>query len=225
MNNRLYYRLLKLASLISLTIIALMLAGEKNAQANSINSLYLAQTPQLPPGSNTDNLPNTPLPDTRERPKIKPVPPIEDFLDTPPSQLPSETIPESEAEFRVKQFKLEGNTVLEPEEVENILKDYRARPVTFAKLLELETKFTQLYTRKGYINSALVIPSQDVSRGTVTLRAIEGRVEEINVNVNGRLKEGYVRSRLGRGTKSPFNIDELQEALQILQLNPLIESL
>ncbi|MGL4881637.1 MAG: ShlB/FhaC/HecB family hemolysin secretion/activation protein [Waterburya sp.] len=224
MKNCLYYRLLQLTSLIAFTIITLMLAGEKNAQANSINSLYLAQTPQLPPGSNTDNL-NAPLPDTRERPKIKPLPPIEDFLDTPPSQLPSETIPESEAEFRVKQFKLEGNTVLEPEEVENILKDYRDRPITFAKLLELETKFTQLYTRKGYINSALIIPSQDVSRGTVTLQAIEGRVEEINVNVNGRLKEGYVRSRLGRGTKSPFNIDELQEALQILQLNPLIESL
>ncbi|MGL6340537.1 MAG: ShlB/FhaC/HecB family hemolysin secretion/activation protein, partial [Waterburya sp.] len=224
MNNRLYYRLLQLTSLIALTIITLILAGEKNAQANPIESL-VAQTPQLPPGSNTDNLPNTPLPDTRERPKIKPLPPIEDFLDTPPNQLPSETIPESEAEFRVKQFKLEGNTVLEPEEVENILKDYRDRPVTFAKLLELETKFTQLYTRKGYINSALIIPSQDVSRGTVTLQAIEGRVEQINVNVNGRLKEGYVRSRLGRGTKAPFNIDELQEALQILQLNPLIESL
>ncbi|MGL5074453.1 MAG: POTRA domain-containing protein, partial [Waterburya sp.] len=185
MNNRLYYRLLQLTSLIALTIITLILAGEKNAQANPIESL-VAQTPQLPPGSNTDNLPNTPLPDTRERPKIKPLPPIEDFLDTPPNQLPSETIPESEAEFRVKQFKLEGNTVLEPEEVENILKDYRDRPITFAKLLELETKFTQLYTRKGYINSALIIPSQDVSRGTVTLQAIEGRVEQINVNVNGR---------------------------------------
>ncbi len=225
MNNRLYYRLLQRTSLIALAIITLILAGEKNAQANPIKSFYLAQTPQLPPGSNTDNLPSTPLPDTREKPTIKPLPPIEDFLDAPPSQLPPETVPESETEFKVKKFKLEGNTVLEPEAIENILKDYRDRPVTFAELLELETKFTKLYTSQGYINSAVVIPSQKVSKGVFTLQAIEGRVDEINVNVNGRLKEGYVRSRLGRGTKSPFNINELQEALQILQLNPLIESL
>jgi hemolysin activation/secretion protein len=225
MNNRLYYRLLQLTSLIALAIITLMLAEKKTAQANPIKSFYLAQTPQLPSGSNTDNLPSTPLPDTREKPTIKPLPPIEDFLDAPPSQLPPETVPESEAEFKVKKFKLQGNTVLKPEAIENILKDYRDRPVTFAELLELETKFTKLYTSQGYINSAVVIPSQEVSKGVFTLQAIEGRVDEINVNVNGRLKEGYVRSRLGRGTKSPFNINELQEALQILQLNPLIESL
>jgi hemolysin activation/secretion protein len=224
MNNRLYYRLLQLTSLIVIAIITLLIAGEKKAQANPNNSFYLAQTPQLPPGS-TDNLPSSPLPDTQKKPSIKPLPPIEDFLDSPPNELPSQTLPESEEEFTVKEFKLEGNTVLEPEAIENIVKDYRDRPVTFAELLELETKFTQLYTSKGYINSAVLVPSQNVSKGVVTLKAIEGRVEEINVNVNGRLKEGYVRSRIARGTKSPFNIDELQEALRILQLNPLVESL
>jgi hemolysin activation/secretion protein len=224
MNNRLYYRLLQPTSLIIIAVIIWMTAGEKNAYANPTNSFNLAQTPQLPPGG-TDNLPSSPLPDTRKKPSIKPLPPIEDLLDSPPSQLPTETAPESEEVFRVKKFKLEGNTVLEPQAVENILKDYRDRPLTFAELLELETKFTKLYTSKGYINSAVIIPSQNVSKGEITLKAIEGRVEEINVNVNGRLREGYVRSRLGRGTKTPFNIDELQEALQLLQLNPLIESL
>ena len=72
----------------------------------------------------------------------------------------------------------------------------------------------------------MVIPSpQNLNKGIITIQAIEGTLEEINVNVDGRLKEGYVRSRLKRGTKSPLNIEELQEALQLLQLNPLVESL
>ena len=85
---------------------------------------------------------------------------------------------------------------------------------------------TRLYTKNGYINSAVVIPSpQNVSQGTININAIEGTVEEINVNVDGRLKEGYIRSRLKRGTGKPLNINELQEALQLLQLNPLVENL
>lgn len=213
-----------------------MIAGEMPAQANTDNdikiansvnqTLYLAQTPELPPGTNIDNLPRSPLPDPQKNPRIVPLPPIEDFLDSPPDQLPEGGSPESEVEFKVKKFKLEGNTVLEEEVVENILKNYRDRPVTFADLLELETELTNLYTDNGYINSGVVIPSpQNVSSGVVTIQAIEGGVEKINVNVNGRLKEGYIRSRLRRGTKTPLNIEDLEEALRILQLNPLVENL
>lgn len=219
--------------LIPVAIATLMIAGEIPAQANTDkdtnetnNVLYLAQTPNLPPGTNLDNLPRSPLPGSQQKPRITPLPPIEDFLDSPPNQLPEGESPESEVEFEVKEFKLEGNTVLAETEVEKILKDYRDRPITFADLLDIETKLTKLYSNNGYINSAVVIPSpQNVSKGVVIIQAIEGRVEEINVNVNGRLKEGYIRSRLGRGIKAPLNIDELQEALQILQLNPLVENL
>ncbi|MEM8828732.1 MAG: ShlB/FhaC/HecB family hemolysin secretion/activation protein [Cyanobacteria bacterium P01_G01_bin.19] len=183
------------------------------AQANSNSQLYLAQ-----------NI-NPPIPDRQKRPAIEPLPPIGDFLESPPNQLPDSTAPEVNVEFEVKQFKLEGNNVLTAEAIEAILKDYRDRPITFADLLELETKLTRLYTEQGYINSAFVIPAQNIEQGIVKINAIEGRVEQINVKVNGRLKESYVRSRLQRGTKSPLNINQLQEALQLLQLNPLVENL
>ncbi len=139
--------------------------------------------------------------------------------------MPEEKVPKSEVEFEVKEFKLEGNTVLKEAEIEAVFKEYRDRPLTFADLLELETKLTKLYTVNGYINSGVVIPAQNVNQGVVRLQAIEGRIETINVQVDGRLKESYIRSRLTRGAKSPLNIEELQEALLLLQLNPLVESL
>ena len=183
----------------------------------------VAQAPALPPGT---DLPNSPLPENQKKPTINPLPPIEDFLDTPSRSTPQEESIDFETTFEVKNFDFKGNTVLEDQAIQLILENYRERPITFADLLELETKLTKLYTSKGYINSGVVIPAQNITKkGIVVIQAIEGTVDNIKVDVNGRLKESYVRSRLRRGTSKPLNINELQEALQLLQLNPLIESL
>lgn len=197
--------------------------GKTAIRANA-SSINMAQAP-IPPGTDVDRLPPTPLPDRRDIPPVTPLPPIEDFLDNLPDTRSEEGGGGSEVEFEVEEFQLEGNTVLSEAEVEAVVAPYRDRPITFTDLLELETKLTQLYTDRGYINSGVIIPAQDADGGTITLQAVEGRIEDINVDVNGRLQESYVRSRLTRGTKSPLNINELQEALQLLQLDPLIESL
>ena len=226
MNNCKISRFLRPAILISISIISLVVGRKTPARADTPHSLYLAQTPQLPPGTGIDDLPDSaPLPDRRQDPNITPLPPVEDFLERPPSQLPEGETTEENVEFEVKEFVLEGNTVLDPEAVEAIFQDYRDRPISFADLVELETRLTRLYAENGYINSAVVIPVQSSTKGTLIVRAVEGGVENIDVSVDGRLQESYVRSRLRRGTKTPLNIDELSEALQLLQLNPLINSL
>lgn len=52
----------------------------------------------------------------------------------------------------------------------------------------------------------------------------EGELETIDVTPfeSSPLNPGYVRSRIAIATGKPLNINRLQEALQILQLNPLI---
>lgn len=219
MNQRKFYRSLGLPIAILMSVLLGM-----PSRADTDKTLYIAQA-QVPSDANPDRLPRTPLPGEREEPNITPLPPIEDFLDTPPNRLPETEELESEVEFEVNEFQLEGNTVLEPAEVEAVFSKYRDRPLTFTDLLELETELTRLYTSNGYINSGVVIPAQNVSQGTVTLQAVEGRIEEIEVNVDGRLEESYIRSRLARGAKTPLNIEELQESLQLLQLDSLVESI
>ena len=210
---------------ISKTIFAVifLIGGQSSVRGNT-EQLY-AQTPNLPPGTNIDNLPPTPLPSERQNPDITPLPPVEDFLDNLPNGSQEGDLPDSTVQFEVEEFQLEGNTVLKPAELELVFRKYRDRLIGFAELLELETELTKLYTAKGYINSGVVVPMQDVSGGVVRLQAIEGTIETINVEVNGRLKESYVRSRLQRGTNEPLRIEELQEALQLLQLDPLIENI
>ena len=224
MNKRKFYRLLDLS--LPIAMLMSVVLGMTSARADTDKTLYIAQTPSLPPDVDSDRLPRTPLPGEREEPTITPLPPIEDFLNAPPNRLPEAEDLESEIEFEVNEFQLEGNTVLEAEEVDPVFAQYRDRPITFADLLELETELTQLYTERGYINSGVIIPAeQNITQGTVKLQAVEGRIDEIRVNVDGRLEESYIRSRLARGAKTPLNIEQLQEALQLLQLNPLVESI
>lgn len=188
--NKRNSRWLKLVKPVFISVVTLMIA-KIPANANT-DSLYVAQTTPLPSGTDLPStpLPNTiPLPERREQPPVTPLPPVEDFLNTPPNRIPSGEAPESEVEFEVEKFVLEGNTVLEEADLEAIFKDYRDRPISFADLLELETRLTELYTDKGYINSGVVIPSQNIDGEIITLQAIEGKIETINVNVDGRLRE------------------------------------
>jgi hemolysin activation/secretion protein len=59
----------------------------------------------------------------------------------------------------------------------------------------------------------------------VKIQVIEGGLEAINVSGTRRLNPNYVRSRLAIATSKPLNRDRLLEALQLLQLNPLIQNL
>ncbi|MGF1542355.1 MAG: ShlB/FhaC/HecB family hemolysin secretion/activation protein [Pleurocapsa sp.] len=217
-----FLNLLETASLTTLSVALLIVVSGRSLKAETETKtiLYLAQ---LPP--NSPDLPSAPLPPEESPPRITPLPPIEDFLESVPESPSEGTIPDSTQTFKVEKFEIKGNTVLPEADVQAVLKSYLNRELTFGDLLEIESKLTRLYAEAGYINSGFVVPSQNVGRGTITVQALEGTLEDITVNVNGRLKESYVRSRLGRGTKTPFNINDLQEALQLLQLDPLIENL
>ena len=209
---------------IILSAIAIILGNMAPVKAQN-KSFFLAQAQNIPPQDRPSTIP---LPDNEPVPpqqRVTPLPPIEDFLESPPSSIPNILAPDSQVQFEVKRFRIKDNSVFKPEELQPILNEYLDRPISFADLLEIETKLTKLYLDKGYINSGVVIPAQDVSQNEIIIQAVEGTVEDITVNVKGRLRENYVRSRLQRGTKQPLNIDELQEALQLLQLNPLIENL
>jgi hemolysin activation/secretion protein len=102
------------------------------------------------------------------------------------------------------------------------------RPITFAELLQAEAAVTQLYTEAGYINSGAIIAADQTlpTQGArVKIQIIEGSLEEIRVVVDGRLSPDYVRSRLELATERPLNQNRLLEALQLLQLNPLIQTI
>jgi hemolysin activation/secretion protein len=190
----------------------------------------MAQSPP-PPGVNIpptapDAVEQTipkPSESPRPLPGETPSPPPEPELQTPPTQESPEVTPPSGERIFIQKIEVLGNTVLQ-DEIAALTQTYSNREVTFEELLELRSAIIQLYIKNGYITSGAFLPSnQNLSSGIVQIQVVEGELEQIEIGGLRRLREGYVRSRLERATSTPLNQKRLEEALQLLQLDPLIE--
>ena len=79
-----------------------------------------------------------------------------------------------------------------------------------------------------YVNSGAYIPAKQTFKadgGDVTIKIVEGILEDIEVTGTKRLNPSYVRSRLSLSKGKPLNLNKVLEALQLLQLDPLIKNL
>jgi len=159
----------------------------------------------------------------RPLPGEAPTLPLLPELQTPPTQESPEVTPPSSDRIFIKKIEVLGNTVLQ-DEIATLTQPYENRSVTFEELLDLRSFIIQLYIENGYITSGAFLPNnQDLSTGIIQIQVVEGEVEQIEIGGLRRLREGYVRSRIIRATSTPLNQQRLEEALQLLQLDPLIE--
>jgi hemolysin activation/secretion protein len=125
----------------------------------------------------------------------------------------------------VEEFRFEGNTAFSQEELAEITQPFTDRQLSFSELLQARSEVTKFYVSKGYITSGAYIPPQTLENGLVIIKIIEGGLEAINVQVEGKLNPDYVRDRLWLAAGKPLNVPRLLEALQILQLNPIISKI
>ncbi len=125
----------------------------------------------------------------------------------------------------LSRFNIIGNRVIPEARLKQLLQPYLFRPVTFVELLKVQQAITKLYVERGYFTSGAYIPPQTINNRTLKIEIIEGKVEEIKISGLKRLRLEYVRSRLAIATQAPLNQDKLLNALQQLQLNPLIRSI
>ncbi len=171
--------------------------------------------------------PITPRPPEQPTPTLPPIreEPLRPTPSTPPIPPSRPNIPGT---ITVERFEFLGNTAFSNEELAEVTKTFTGRPITFAELLQVEAAVSKKYTDAGYINSGAVIPANQTlapSGAIVKIQIIEGGVEDIKVTGTRRLNPNYVRSRLRIATSVPLNRERLLEALQLLQLDPLIKNI
>lgn len=136
-----------------------------------------------------------------------------------PTPLSWENIPET---IVISRFEIVGNRVLPEETIQAAVKPYLLRPISFRELLEVQQVITQLYVERGYITTGARIPPQTISNRTIKVEIVPGTISEIQILGLKKLDPEYIRSRMAIATAPPLNQDKLIEALQLLQLNPLI---
>jgi len=179
---------------------------------------YLSQLPN-PIGPRE---PELPAPTPPQPPPPSPLQP------SPLTPVPGDATPEIPGKIRVSGFEFEGNTAFSDRELAEVIKEFVGRDITFAELIAAEAAITQKYVAAGYINSGALIPANQTfpkSGGVVKIQIVEGGLDEIEITGNRRLNSNYVRSRLERATRRPLNRTRLLEALQLLQLDPLIANI
>lgn len=166
-------------------------------------------TPQAPP--KPSKLPTLDRLFAPQNPQTSPLP-----------QLPNNSTSEL---IRVKKFVVVGSSVFSDQELASITKQYIDKPISIVELFQVRTKITELYLERGYITSGAYLPEQDLQTGIVKIQIVEGGLDEIKVTGLNRLNAGYIQSRLAIATGKPLNRNRLLEALKLLQINPLIESI
>ncbi|WP_225977534.1 ShlB/FhaC/HecB family hemolysin secretion/activation protein [Nostoc sp. CENA543] len=185
------------------------------------DELLLSQ--QLPPPQDVQPPLYPNLPPTQP---IQPLPSPDQLLQPTPDTQPQQPPPVNTVQtITVERFEVVGSTVFSAEELAKVTAEFTNRPITLAELFQARTKITELYVNKGYITSGAYIPPQAIKSGVIKIQVVEGRLEDIQVTGTRRLNPNYVRSRLAIATQPPLNRDKLLEALQLLQLNPLIANL
>jgi hemolysin activation/secretion protein len=186
---------------------------------------------QLPPPDPRGGQP--PSLDPLPIPKIEPIPSPDQLL--PPAPVPPsapEQLPtDAPQTIQVTKFVVVGSTVFSEKELTEAIAEAigvippGGRAISLTELFQARSAVTELYTRRGYITSGAYIPPQKLQGGVIEIRVVEGSLEEIRVTGTNRLVPGYVSSRIGLATQAPLNRDRLLEALQLLQLNPLIANI
>jgi hemolysin activation/secretion protein len=205
-----HLRFLYLLGIQVVGIILLNSASSRSLQAQTVEGVPVP-VPETPSPLETP----TPLPPPEEL--FKPAEPTPTLQEEFPASVPGE--------ITVKRFEFVGNTAFTQEELAEVTKSYTNRPISFSELLQVRAAATKLYVDNGYVTSGAYIPPQTIEDGVVTIEIVEGSLEAINVDVQGRLTDGYVRDRLALATDKPLNVPRLLEALQLLQLDPLIEKI
>jgi hemolysin activation/secretion protein len=128
-------------------------------------------------------------------------------------------------EVVLKSIEFDGNTVFTDEELAALVKERIGKKVSVEELEGIRKTISQHYFDQQYVNSGAVIDEQDLSKGVLLVRIVEGRLDKINVLNEGWLRSGYITSRIHREVGQPLNLNDLKEGLEFIRRDEKIRKI
>lgn len=120
--------------------------------------------------------------------------------------------------FLLERINFEGNTKVSEEELNKLALEILGEDIFFDELLEVCSKVTALYHEKGYLTSYATVPPQRIVDGVATIRIIESKVGELNIEGEKWTREWYLRNiimgKAGLREGDVFNAKNLQRAMK-----------
>ena len=120
--------------------------------------------------------------------------------------------------FLLEKINFEGNTVISDEELQKLGLEVLGEDIFFDELLEVCSKVTNLYHSKGYLTSYATVPPQRIVDGVATIKIVESKVGEMNIDGEKWTREWYLKhiimGKAGLREGEVFNAKNLQRAMK-----------
>ncbi|NEQ97763.1 MAG: ShlB/FhaC/HecB family hemolysin secretion/activation protein, partial [Cyanothece sp. SIO2G6] len=173
------------------------------AQSLDVPETTLLIGQRLPPQPTLPDAPPPSLPDLDEllRSPLSPTP--------VPDLVPDPILDDTRLTVFVERFEVMGSTVFSDAELAAVLEPFTNRELSLTELYAARSAITQLYIDQGYVLSGAFIPPQEPENDVVQIQVIEGRLTEIQVSGNQRLRSPYIRNRLALAGDPPLQLDDL----------------
>ncbi|MBX3640462.1 MAG: ShlB/FhaC/HecB family hemolysin secretion/activation protein [Nitrosomonas sp.] len=150
------------------------------------------------------------------------------FPSSPPvesSEKQTIKAPEKQIRIELESIVFEGNTVFQDKELNTLVKPYLNTPVSIDELEELRRLITQHYIGAGYVTSGATFPPNPLRGKALHIKIIEGKVDEIRIKGEKRLRQSYIANRLIPDDGKPVNMNDVQDRFRLLLTDPLFDRL
>lgn len=99
--------------------------------------------------------------------------------------------------FTVTGVHFTGNTVFDDDVLQSLVADLLGPKTTLAALEEAAERIGRFYRERGYPLSYAFLPPQEIVDGTVQLRVVEGRYDDVVLRNTSALRDRSARAMLG----------------------------
>lgn len=128
---------------------------------------------------------------TQPLPKIKPAGELFDNKEHKPAYSQPDSATLQFTLSRIQLIDFEGNIL--KEDLSSVLQHYLNKPLTLSDLKRLTHAVTQYYRQHNYLVARAILPPQDIENNSIYLVVLKGKMGELNVKNNSRLRSSLVQ--------------------------------
>lgn len=123
--------------------------------------------------------------------------------------------------FEIVRFAVDGNTLLPPHELDQLLLPYAGKNRDFSHVQRALEALEHAYHKRGFNVVRVVIPEQELNQGVVHFRVAETRIGKVHVGGNKNFDTANIRRSLpGLREGTVPNIDDISASLRMANENP-----
>lgn len=129
--------------------------------------------------------------------------------------------PDGVGRFDIARFQVEGNTLLDPAAVAQLLAPYAGKERDFGHVQRALEALEAAYQARGYNVVQVVLPEQELNEGVVRLQVVETRIGAVRVEGQRHFDAANVRASLpGLREGVTPNLTDVSASLKLANENP-----